>query len=234
MPDVYKLCRNNDSSIQRHIQRRHQGKEVPVIRLFNDKEENVSKARDFVKKWESLAPNEKAKLKGKTKSDLKGPQKKNLSQTVPDAPAKPKVFHPISIPKSVVPNSNPPDDTKQSREESVLHSKIDMLISEFREFKLQSKSSKGIQNMPTPLSAIGAKCSHEVSELLLKWPDIKNIIDLVNCCRHIRFFPGDVIKGVLSVVRCETCYQYLEYNKNGIRGFINTKPEQVAKKGLGG
>ena len=56
MPDVYKLCRNNDSSIQRHIQRRHQGKEVPVIRLFNDKEENVSKARDFVKKWESLAP----------------------------------------------------------------------------------------------------------------------------------------------------------------------------------
>lgn len=104
MPDVYKLCRNNDSSIQRHIQRRHQGKQVPVIRPFNDKEENVSKARDFVKKWESLAPNEKAKLKGKTKSDLKGPQKKNLSQTVPDAPAKPKVFHPISIPKSVVPN----------------------------------------------------------------------------------------------------------------------------------
>jgi translation initiation factor 1 (eIF-1/SUI1) len=50
MPDVYKLCRNNDSSIQRHIQRRHQGKQVPVIRPFNDKEENVSKARDFVKK----------------------------------------------------------------------------------------------------------------------------------------------------------------------------------------
>ncbi|CAB3986892.1 Hypothetical predicted protein [Paramuricea clavata] len=88
--------------------------------------------------------------------------------------------------------------------------------------------------MPTPLSAIGAKCSHEVSELLLKWPDIKNIIDLVNCCRHIHFFLGDVTKGVLSVIRYETCYQYLEYNKNGIHGFINTKPEQVAKKGLGG
>ena len=64
------------------------------------------------------------------------------------------------------------------------------------------------------------------SQVLIKWPEIKNIIDLVNICDHIWFFAGDEIDGVLSVVRCETCYKFLLSEKASGNGISNQTQSQ--------
>lgn len=78
---------------------------------------------------------------------------------------------------------------EENSKDNLLHSKIDTLISKSRDFKPHSKKSKDITS--TPLSAIDGKYAKEVSKLLLKWPDVKNVIDLVDAYSHIRFFAGD-------------------------------------------
>jgi hypothetical protein len=116
-------------------------------------------------------------------------------------------------------------------QDSLLHKKIDTLVSEFREFRLQSKCEKdAVTNHP--LWAAHPKCASEVSELLLKWPEIKNVIDIVNSTSHIRFFAGNEKEGALSVIRCETCCRYLLERKNG-HTRAQTTPTVIAKKGLG-
>ena len=37
----------------------------------------------------------------------------------------------------------------------------------------------------TLLAAVDGKCVQKISQVLIKWPEIKNIIDLVNICDHI-------------------------------------------------
>ena len=69
---------------------------------------------------------------------------------------------------------------------------------------------------------------------MLKWPDAKNVIDLTNVCQHLRFFGGDAERGVLAVVRCETCYDFLVSKRTGGTASLTANPGTVAKKGLDG
>ena len=46
--------------------------------------------------------------------------------------------------------------------------------------------------------------------MLVHWPEVKNVVDLVEVCKHMRFFPGDAEKGILSVPRCETCFKFIQ------------------------
>ena len=102
------------------------------------------------------------------------------------------------------------NDDRETSQDKSLHLKIDMLTSEIRSLKLQFKSGKEVTTTSSiPLAAVDGKCVQKISQVLLRWPEIKNIIDLVNICDQIRFFAGDEIDGVLSVVRCETCYKFL-------------------------
>lgn len=116
----------------------------------------------------------------------------------------------------------------ESDQHSLLHANIDALVSEFREFRLQSKREKDTTTNH-PLWAAHPKCANEVSELLLKWAEIKNVIDIVNSSSHIRFFAGNEKEGVLSVIRCETCCRYLLDRSS----HTQTNPAIIAKKGLG-
>ncbi|CAB3987113.1 Hypothetical predicted protein [Paramuricea clavata] len=61
---------------------------------------------------------------------------------------------------------------------------------------------------------------------------VKNILDLTELCKNIRFFPGDIDQGVLSVIRCETCFNYLKSKR--IKPSDKLSLAQVAKKGIGG
>ena len=117
----------------------------------------------------------------------------------------------------------------ESDQHSLLHQKIDALASEFREFRIQSTCEKSTTTNH-PLWAAHPKCASEVSELLLKWPEIKNVIDIVNSSSNIRFFAGNEKEGVLSVLRCETCCRYLLDRKSS---HTQTTPAIIAKKGLG-
>ena len=112
---------------------------------------------------------------------------------------------------------------------STLLSKVDKLIKEFRELKV-NPSVKNI-NQPSLLS-IGKKASGDVAEIVSQWPEVKNILDLTRLCKNIRFFPGDVDQGDLSVIRCETCFNYLKSKR--IKPSDKSSPAQVAKKGIGG
>ena len=117
----------------------------------------------------------------------------------------------------------------ESDQHTLLHTKIDALISEFREFRLQSKCEKNTTTNHH-LWAAHPKCASEISELLLKWPEIKNVIDIVNSSSHIRFFAGNEKEGVLSVIWCETCCRFLLDRKSS---HTQTTPAIIAKKGLG-
>ena len=67
--------------------------------------------------------------------------------------------------------------------------------------------------------------------MLVRWPEIKNVLDLVAVCKHVRFFSGDAEKGVLSVLRCETCFNFIQSKKGNT---TSLDPAAVARKGLGG
>ena len=60
---------------------------------------------------------------------------------------------------------------KERDQHSILHQKVDTLVSEFRKFRLQSKCEKD-KNTNHSLLAAHPKCANEVSKLLLKWPEI--------------------------------------------------------------
>ncbi len=118
--------------------------------------------------------------------------------------------------------------------DELLHSKIDSLIGEFKELKLHLTSTAKIkETFPKSLTAVDSKCLAETTELLLHWPEVKNILDLVQVCKHVNFFSGNAKEGILSVVRCETCFFYLKNVKKNSASQVSN-PMAVAKKGLGG
>ena len=113
-----------------------------------------------------------------------------------------------------------------------LHAKVDTLIHEFKEFKIKSLENQK-DTRPNPLLAVDGKSAEETAELLLQWPDVKNILDLVRVCKHIQFFSGNEEQGILSVIRCETCFDYIKKYK--LRGStMKVTAMDAAKKGLGG
>ena len=120
-PDIYKICRRNKQSLDRHSLRRHSGKKANV-RPFNDKDELVSKARETFHKWF---------------------KEKNNSMA-------------SSLKKSTrMKNANVKKTAK----------KIDALVSEFSEFRIQSTCEK-IQLLIT-----------------LCWQRIKNVpVKFQSCC----------------------------------------------------
>ena len=112
---------------------------------------------------------------------------------------------------------------------STLLSKVDKLIKELREFKVSPSVKNGNQPSSSSLSSIDKKASGDVAEIVLHWPEMKNILDLTELCKNIRFFPGDIDQGV---IRCETCFNYLKSKR--IKPSDKLPPAQVAKKGIGG
>lgn len=112
-----------------------------------------------------------------------------------------------------------------------LHAKMDTLLSELKSLKEQTSTKKNDQSLTSPLVAVDRKCQNEVADLMLKWPDGKNLIDLTSTCAHLRFFGGDAEKGVLAVLRCETCYNFMMSKRPAS---LTSNPVTVAKKGLGG
>lgn len=65
-PDVFKLCRRDKSTLDRHTARRHPHKKL-IVRPYNDKDEIVSKAREFANQWDKPATKEKKKVHVKPK-----------------------------------------------------------------------------------------------------------------------------------------------------------------------
>jgi hypothetical protein len=198
---------------------------------FNDKDESISKAREYTINWDN---DKKANVKGE----------KNITQKVkiPTATPSPKTVIPsiFNVVKPTALQPAPESDQsplsnydKETGQDRSLHRKIDALTSEIQDLKLHLKTGKQVPTTSsTPLAAVDGKCVQKISQILLKWPEIKNIIDLVNMCDHIRFFAGDEIDGVFSVVRCETCYKFLLSKRAGATRM--SKPDAIAKKGLGG
>ena len=229
-PDIFKLCRRDESTEVRHFRRRHQGKK-PVIMPFNDKNEKISKAREYATKWDN---NKKANVKVEKSTTQ---QVKIPAATLSSKDVVPSIFSAIKSTslESARETDQPSfsNDDRETSQDKPLHHKIDMLTSEVRNLKLHLKSGKEVTTTgSTSLAAVDGKCVQKISQVLIKWPEIKNIIDLVNICDHIRFFAGDEIDGVLSLVRCETCYKFLLSKRAS--GYGISKPDTIAKKGLGG
>ena len=68
------------------------------------------------------------------------------------------------------------ESSNSTAEISSLVSKVDMLIEEFREFKV-SPSVKN-ENQRSSLSSLDTKVSGNVAKIVLQWPEVKNILDL--------------------------------------------------------
>lgn len=112
---------------------------------------------------------------------------------------------------------------------TTMEGKIDFLVQGFKE--LQQSIEKDRHHL-TPLSALEGNNDEEIAEMLSKWQDVKNIINLVDVCSHLRFYAGDAEQNVLSVLRCETCYTYLTRQKTPSLQTFSTV--SAAKKGLSG
>ena len=205
---IFKLCRSNNTSIKRHVERRHKNnvKEADV-RSYYDCDETVRMAR---KKCEAEQGTETSAKPNITmdSSLCKKPVEITLKTHTPEKMQKEIDFKTSNIKKL---SSNAVKESEVIRD-SALHSKIDNLIDEFKEFKIRSNESRK-ESQHNPLLAVDGKVYEETAQLLLKWPDIKNILDLVSVCKHIKFFSGDEENGILSVVRCETCYNYIKNYK---------------------
>ena len=128
-------------------------------------------------------------------------------------------------------NENVPE---QKQTDVSLHSKIDSLIGKFKELELQLGSKTKVKETGQhPLAAVDAKCLAETTELLLHWPEVKSIVDLVQVCKHVNFFSGNAEEGILSVVQCETCFFYVKNAKKNSASQL-TNPMAITRKGLGG
>ena len=127
---------------------------------------------------------------------------KNPDETTPKTRTPQKIQKTISF-KACNSEKESPSVIKDSEItcDSALHAKVDGLINEFKEFKIRSHESRK-ESQQNPLLAVNGKVYEETAQLLLNWPDIKNILNLVSECKHIKFFSGDEENGILSVVRC--------------------------------
>lgn len=225
---IFKLCRSNNTSIKRHVERRHKNnvKEADV-RSYYDCDETVRMAR---KKCEAEQGTETSAKPNITmdSSLCKKPVEITLKTHTPEKMQKEIDFKTSNIKKR---SSSAVKESEVTRD-SALHSKIDNLIDEFKDFKIRSNESRK-ESQHNPLSAVDGKVYEETAQLLLKWPDTKNILDLVSVCKHIKFFSGDEENGILSVVRCETCYNYIK-NYKLKRPSLKLSAMDAAKKGIGG
>ena len=158
---------------------------------------------------------------------------KNPDETTPKTRTPQKIQKTISF-KACNSEKESPSVIKDSEItcDSALHAKVDGLINEFKEFKIRSRESRK-ESQQNPLLAVNGKVYEETAQLLLNWPDIKNILDLVSECKHIKFFSGDEENGILSVVRCETCYIYIK-NFKLKRPSLKLSAMDAAKKGISG
>ncbi len=225
------FCRQNQTT--RHIQRHHAtSKSSDIIKPFHNSDESVKKARKCLEEFQE-------------QSCMK------QNSTVASAPCLQTRILPVSFHAPPVPHkgdnagSTKPmlqttltrnstttlnEDVSQSNDAS-LHSKIDTLISEFKDFKVSFKSaSQAKESQCTPLSAINSTSAEEITNILLHWPEVKNVLDLVEMCKHMRFFSGDAEKGILSVLHCETCFKFIQ-SKKGNKTSLD--PAAVARKGFG-
>jgi hypothetical protein len=255
-PDVFKLCRRDKSSVSRHITRHHGGKSNNVdVQPYYSAGETIKNARKYIEnieKKDSHSDQDKRaekKLNNTGTADMPAASQPSpvartqstlISKTgISSPPASQHLIQStLNISAKSVDNMSTTTLLKgqgfsRATSDVSLHAKVDMLIQEFKAFKLNStaNSAKG-GGTSTILSAIDSKSAGEMAELLLHWPEVKNIIDLVQLCKHIRFFSGDQEQRVLSVLRCDTCFNYIR-SKRPTKSHTSS-PADVAKKGLGG
>ena len=246
----FKLCRQDQTTANRHIQRKHANSKPSdvIIKPFydnDDNDESVKKARKCLEELQEQSSMKQSSAKSSTKQSSTVASTPRLQpRTLPDVPSyAPPVPHksdiaglskPLMQATTLTRNSRTTiinENANQSNDMS-LHSKIDTLISEFKDLKVSFKSAaQAKESQCTPLSSINSKSAEEVSNMLVRWPEINNVLNLVAVCKHVRFFSGDTEKGVLSVLRCETCFNFIQSKKENT---TLLDPAAVAWKGLGG
>ena len=217
---MFKLCRKDKSSITRHNTRRHNGsQETAVIKSFYDKDEVVSRARGYLLRQEKECS--KKKSNGDAKQDPKQPKVplESSNRSLTSAKSSETILsEPITLQTSLLEtlvtresedNDINVESTNDLGRDNSLHAKVDKLLSEIKVLREQTSTKMGDPAFPSPFAAVDSKCPKDVAESMLKWPDGKNLIDLTSICSHLRFFSGDAENGVLSVLRCETCYNFL-------------------------
>ena len=242
----FKLCRQDQTTANRHIQRKHANSKPSdvIIKPFYDNDESVQKARKCLEELQEQSLMKQSSAKRSTKQSSTVASTPRLqSRILPDVPSNaPLVPHKSDIAGLSKPlmqatltrNSRTTiinENANQSNDMS-LHSKIDTLISEFKDLKVSFKSAaQAKESQCTPLSSINSRSAEEVTNMLVRWPEIKSVLDLVAVCKHVRFFSGDAEKGVLSVLHCETCFNFIQSKKGNT---TSLDPPAVARKGLGG
>lgn len=235
---VFQLCRRDKTTINRHIERRHKKSSNIIIKSFYDNDERVKNARKCIESQSQVTP--KQTKQGSTAvmaPPLQTTLHTNRSASSISSPSATKYASGSAKPKAITqstltlnPNSSTEcEDTTQSKEYASLHAKIDTLINGFKDFKIKS-CSQTKEGLRMPLSAVSSASAEEVSSLLVRWPEVKNVLDLVDVCKHVRFFAGDEEKGVLSVLRCETCFMFIRSKKGNA---TSMDPSNVARKGIG-
>ena len=100
---------------------------------------------------------------------------KNPDETTPKHTRPPKIQKTISF-KACNSEKESPSAIKDSEItcDSALHATVDSLINEFKEFKIRSCESRK-ESQQNPLFAVNGKVYEKTAQLLLNWPDVKNI-----------------------------------------------------------
>jgi hypothetical protein len=114
-----------------------------------------------------------------------------------------------------------------------LESKIDNLVSQFQDFKVDigkkiNQQQKERQRPSSILSSICAETISEVSKLMESWSNIKNVVELTEKYTEIVFFGGG--SEEFSVLRCQTCFDYINQNSSKL---LDEDPVVTARKGIG-
>lgn len=239
-PSVYKICRRDTYSIKRHDARRHAGKTDTVpfytagmeIARENILKHEAVKNEPLASSSSSLREKNPANstssdndtesefAKSKDPCDESDKQLDKYANVVLTTSEKSKQSTLNFVAKTSKPHMSNPDLS--------IESKIDNLVSEFKDFKLTfSKKMLKEQQNPPLLPALCHQTVHGISELMFSWPNIKNIIELTDKCEEIEFFGA--ASDDLSVLRCKTCFDYPSSgDKSQNKDVVN-----IAKKGLG-
>lgn len=229
---MYKLCRTNNTTLARHAKRRHDGNLSEIdVQPYLGSSETVRKARMHCEKH--CSKDVLAVVPSSVDPASSTSEEKRLSDELEKSA---EVVQPVDAPVPAKKQIGKVQTTLAFEGQAVhgqpvdsLHSKIDTLMKEVKELKLQVNCKKP---GPSPLMAVDRISHEETALLLLHWPEVQNILDLVRVCKHVQFFSGDAEHGELSVLRCETCYQYLKKFEGS--SSLASSPMAIARKGLGG
>ena len=168
--NMFKLCRQNRTTTNRHIQRHHAKSKSSdvIIKPLYDSDESVKKAQKCL---------EESQEQSSTKQSSTVASAPHLqTRILPDVPFNaPPMPHKGDNAGSTKPlmqatltrNSRTTinEDASQSNDAS-LHSKIDTLISEFKDFKVSFKSaSQAKESQCTPLSSISSTSAEEINNI---------------------------------------------------------------------